>query len=64
MGLYRAPKGTKVGVVGPDGESTVIEFKDSAVSVTDEALDRIMAGLAEDPNNVVRAVRSKGESDG
>lgn len=61
MGQYRAPKGTQVSTVGPDGEALVVEFQGTVVSVKDEALDRILQGLAEDPGNVVRAVKGKEE---
>lgn len=59
MGLYRAPKGTQVSTVGPDGEEIRVDFKDAAVSVTDEALDKTLAALAADPGNVVRNVKAK-----
>lgn len=59
MGQYRAPKGTQVSTVGPDGEEIRVDFKDAAVSVTDEYLDRTLAALAADEGNVVRALKGK-----
>jgi hypothetical protein len=59
MGQYRAPKGTQVSTVGPDGEAIRVEFKDSPVSVTDPYLDAILQGLAADESNVVRSVKEK-----
>lgn len=59
MGQYRAPEGTQVSTVGPDGEAIVVDFKKSPVSVTDPALDAVLSALAADPNNVVRNVKEK-----
>ena len=59
MGQYRAPKGTQVSTVGPDGEAMRVEFKDAPVDVTDPYLDLILQGLAADENNVIRSVKEK-----